>query len=192
MILKNFEDALPVYKTIYADPPWPYWDKRTHASTGAVLSAYQTMELEEIKRLPVDTIAEKDATLLLWATMPKLPEALEVIKAWGFTYKTCAFVWVKLNPRGIGIYSGLGHWTNGNVELVLLANKGHPLRLRRDIKQVVIEPESMPEIAVSPRQRHSEKPGIVRKRIEQLFESPYVELFARIITPNWDSWGNEV
>jgi len=171
------------YKTIYADPPWKYRNnKADSARLGAATSAYPVMKLEDIMALPVSNIADRDATLLLWVTMPMLQDGLRVIKAWGFTYKTCAFVWVKLNPSGIGVYSGLGHWVNGNAELVLLANRGHPLRLRKDIKQIVM----------APRGAHSIKPDEVRKRIELLFEPPRIELFARRKHDGWDCWGNEI
>ena len=183
------------YKTIYADCPWEYDDKKGNlASMGAATSAYPVMTLDEIKALPVSNVADKDCTLLLWATMPKMEEAFEVIKAWGFKYKTCAFDWVKLNPTGRvvisgkdiilvgGVYSGLGHWVNGNAELVLLANRGHPKRLVKNVKQILF----------SPRGKHSVKPEEARRRIELFLEPPYLELFARRKVPNWDVWGNEV
>lgn len=178
------------YKTIYADPPWEYRDRKgDSAALGAATSAYPVMHLEDIKALPIQSLTNKDCTLLLWVTMPMLREGLEVIKAWGFEYKTTAFVWVKLNPSGIGIYSGLGHWVNGNAEIVLLANRGHPVRLRKDIKQIVVEEE---DVLFAPRGRHSVKPLDVRLRIEFLFEPPYLELFAREKFEDWDCWGNEV
>jgi len=183
------------YKTIYADCPWSYTDKMgDSAALGAATSAYPVMGLEDIKALPVQSIAHPDCTLLLWATMPLLPEAFEVIRAWGFTYKTCAFVWVKLNRNcnivfmdgdiiiDGGIYSGLGHYVNGNSELVLLANQGRPTRLRRDIKQTVFAPVGA----------HSVKPEEVRERIDLLLEGPKVELFGRRQVEGWDVWGNEV
>lgn len=174
---------MKTYKTIYADPPWKYADnKADSARMGAATSAYPVMELQDICELPVSQLADYDATLLLWVTMPMLREGLQVIQAWGFTYKTCAFVWVKLNPSGVGIYSGMGHWVNGNAELVLLANRGHPVRLVKNIKQIVI----------APRGAHSVKPEEVRHRIELLFEPPRLELFARTKHPGWDVWGDEV
>ena len=82
----------------------------------------------------------------------------DAIQAWGFKYKTCAFCWVKTNAKKGGIYSGMGHWTNANAELCLLATKGHPHRVRKDIKQIVMSPVG----------RHSKKPDEVRGRIEAL------------------------
>jgi len=141
------------------------------------------MPLSDIKSLPVSEITDKDCVLFLWVTMPMLIEGLEVINSWGFNYRTCAFVWVKQNPSGMGIYSGLGYWTNGNAELCLFARKGNPRRIAKNIKQIVL----------SPRGEHSRKPIEVRERIVQLMgDLPRIELFARRKVEGWDCWGNEV
>ena len=97
-------------------------------------------------------ISEYNCVLLLWATFPKLPEAFRLIEAWGFQYKTVGFVWVKTNPSGNGFFLGLGWWTRSNAELCLLAVKGKPKRQCAGISQLLI----------SPRERHSKKPDIVR------------------------------
>ena len=170
------------YSIIYADPPWSYNDpKGNDPKMGGI--TYPTMSDNEICDLPVSGIAGTDCALFLWATMPKLKEALQVIDAWGFRYTTCAFTWVKLNPNGEGIYSGLGHWTNGNAELCLFAKKGTPKRQAKNVKQIVM----------SPRSRHSAKPPEVRDRIVSLMgDVPRIELFAREECAGWDCWGNEV
>ena len=144
---------------------------------------YPTMSIDQIKVLPVNQISDKDCCLFLWATMPKLPQATEVIKAWGFRHITTAFTWVKTNPVNGGIYSGMGHWTNGNPELVFLGKKGKPKRIAKNIKQVVM----------APRSRHSAKPDEVRDRIVQLMgDLLRVELFARKRVKGWDAIGNEI
>ena len=170
------------YSIIYADPPWQYKDpKGNNPAMGGI--TYPTMLLEDIKKLPIVGLADKDCALFLWVTMPMLREGLEVIDAWGFKYTTCAFTWVKLNPSGEGIYSGLGHWTNGNAELCLFAKRGHPVRVGKNIKQIVL----------AARGRHSAKPSEVRKRIVLLMgDVPRIELFAREEVEGWDCWGNEV
>lgn len=177
------------YKVIYADPPWLYDNAGIQRSRGMARSAYECMPIEEIKALPVASIADEDCLLFLWATMPKLREALATIEAWSFKYVTCAFVWIKLNPsvknvlffQQKDIYSGLGHWVNGNAELVLLGRKGKPNRAMKNVKQIVIEP----------RGRHSEKPEEVRRRIELLCgDVKKIELFARKQIANWDTLGN--
>jgi site-specific DNA-methyltransferase (adenine-specific) len=115
--------------------------------------------------------------------MPKLPLAIDTMIAWGFRYITCAFVWIKTNPKSGGIYSGLGYWTCGNAELCLLGKVGSPKRISSCVKQIVI----------APRGRHSEKPDEVRNRIVQLIgDVPRIELFARKKTEGWNVWGLEV
>lgn len=172
------------YNIIYADPPWQYDNmKNNDPKMGGI--TYPVMPLQDIKdmRPQIDNLADKDCCLFMWATMPKLREALEVIDSWGFTYITCAFTWVKLNPSGNGIYSGLGHWTNGNAELCLFAKRGHPKRLNKNVKQILM----------SPRARHSEKPHETRERIVNLLgDLPRIELFARHQIDGWDCWGNDV
>ncbi|KKN12022.1 hypothetical protein LCGC14_1020700, partial [marine sediment metagenome] len=170
------------YQIIYADPPWLYNDRKgCDPKMGGF--RYPPMSDSEICALPIADIADKDCALALWATMPKLVEALRVIDAWGFKYITCLFDWVKLNPSGNGIYSGLGHWVNGNAELVLFGKKGHPKRLVKNVKQ----------IQMWPRGRHSAKPPQIRNEIVRLFgDIPRIELFARQKTEGWDVWGNEV
>ena len=171
------------YDIIYADPPWMY-NNNLEGRTDMGAAPYSRLSQEEIYALPVYKIAKKDCILFIWATMPKLQEALDTIKAWGFKYKTCAFCWVKQNPNGIGIYSGLGHWVNGNAELCLLATKGHPHRISKSVKQIVM----------APRGRHSAKPAEVRDRIVQLMgdDTERIELFARDYADGWDCFGNEV
>ncbi len=170
------------YNIIYADPPWLYDNSRDdNPAMGG--STYPKMTPEEIGALPIARIAAPDCALFLWATMPKLKEALDVIDAWGFRYITCAFVWVKTNPNGIGIYSGLGHWTNQNSELCLFAKRGRPERISKEVKQ----------ICLAPVEDHSTKPPEIRDRILALMGNlPRIELFARHIVPDWDYFGNEV
>ncbi|ERJ82051.1 MT-A70 protein [Peptostreptococcaceae bacterium oral taxon 113 str. W5053] len=141
------------------------------------------MGIEELCALPVSEITEKDCVLFLWATFPQLKEALQLIKAWGFTYKTVAFVWLKTNKKALTWFYGLGFWTRGNAEICLLATKGHPKRQAKNIHQLII----------SPIEEHSKKPEEARKKIVALMgDIPRIELFARKESPGWDIWGNEV
>ena len=106
-----------------------------------------------------------------------------MIRAWGFEYKTTAFVWVKLNRHSDGIFWGMGYWTRSNVEICMLATKGHPHRKARNVHRVI----------VSHVEEHSKKPAEARRRIEALMgDVPRIELFARQSPPGWDVWGNEV
>ena len=118
----------------------------------------------------------------MWATFPMLREALDVIEAWGFSYKTVAFNWVKQNRNGTGIFMGLGNWTRSNSEICLLATKGKPKRISGSVRSIVL----------SPLQQHSTKPAEIRDRIVELMgDLPRIELFAREAAPGWDVWGNE-
>lgn len=169
-----------IYTVIYADPPWPYDNpKNNDPAMGGY--TYPAMSLDQIERLPVGDLAAENCALFLWATYPKLPEVLAVIDAWGFTYTTVAFTWVKTTAGG-DIYSGLGHWTNGNAELCLFAKRGRPVRYARNVKQIIMAPPGP----------HSAKPPETRRRIERLMGPVHrVELFARETIPGWSAWGNE-
>lgn len=168
------------YTVLYADPPWRYRNKPNRRSPE---SHYPTMKTEDICALPVQTLAAEDCALFLWVTMPMLFEAQKVLAAWGFRYKTVAFVWVKQNRKGSCIFWGMGYWTRANAELCLLATRGQPQRRAKNIHQVII----------SPVEEHSKKPEEARRRIEALLgEVPRLELFARRPSPGWDVWGNEV
>lgn len=171
------------YGAIYADPPWEY---RVYAKEGKGRSAashYPTMGLADIKALPVEEIADKDCALFLWVTFPCLKEGLEVIEAWGFTYKTVAFVWIKQNKKSDSLFWGMGYWTRCNAELCILATRGSPKRADAGVHQVV----------VSHVMEHSRKPEEVRERIVRLMgDVPKIELFARRKAEGFDVWGNEV
>jgi len=168
------------YNIIYADPPWQYARSKVQ---GAAEKHYRTMSVDDICQLPIAEICGKDCILFMWATFPQLKEALQVIKAWGFNYKSVAFVWLKQNKSGIGWFYGLGFWTRGNAEICLLATKGQPKRKSAKVHQFII----------SPLRGHSQKPDEARDKIVELVgDLPRVELFAREKADGWDTWGNEV
>jgi site-specific DNA-methyltransferase (adenine-specific) len=145
------------------------------------------MSIEEIKNLRVNgrlvrDITDRDSFLFLWITFPQLEKAFEVIRAWGFTYKTLGFNWVKKNKAG-GNFIGMGWYTRSNAEVCLIATKGHVSVLNHSISSIV---ESIP-------QRHSAKPIIVRDLIVKLCgRLPRIELFAREKTRGWHAWGFDV
>lgn len=169
------------YKVIYADPPWSYNVWSGKGKTAA--NHYDCMKKEDISNLPVGNLADKDCILFLWVTFPCLREGLEVMKEWGFEYKTCGFVWVKKNKKSDSWFWGLGYWTRANAEICLIGTKGKPDRKSRSVHQVVD----------SRIREHSRKPDEVRDRIVQLCgDVPRIELFARQSVDGWDCWGNEV
>ena len=168
------------YNIIYADPPWRYQDRKCN---GACEFHYETMNIKDICKLPIIDICDKDCVLFLWTTYPMLSEALELMKAWGFKYKTIGFQWIKQNKSGNGFFFGLGRWTRGNSECCLIATKGKPKRINNSISQLII----------SPLQAHSQKPAETRGKIVDLMgDLPRIELFARNHADGWDCWGNEV
>lgn len=184
------------YDIIYADPPWRYQDK---SCEGACAKHYNTMSVEEICALPIANLSAKNCILFMWATYPQMQEALKVIAAWGFKYKTIAFQWVKLNQNvqlnnftiatvqdilHKACFFGLGRWTRGNTECCLLATKGKPHRENNAVSQLIFAPLT----------KHSSKPPEARDRIKTLMGggTQAIELFAREHVEGWDCWGNEV
>lgn len=177
------------FNIIYADPPWQY---RNRTIRGGAEHHYSTMSLEEIKALRIQDLAAPDCAVFMWATWPMLPDALAVFQAWGARYLTCAFDWVKLTKGGKPA-TGLGHWTRGNSEVVLLATFGRPKRVDAGVSQIITAHPPEPETVFSPRGGHSAKPPEVRERIVRLMgDVPRIELFARERAPGWHSWGNEL
>lgn len=178
------------YQIIYADPPWAY---RVHVDDnndpdrehGAIRNAnhyYNTMTIEQLKQLPVKDIADKNCILFMWVTNPLIPEGLEVIRSWGFEYKTVGFVWMKTYNSG-KIWVGLGHYTRSSAELCLIARKGRVPVIDKSIRQGLIAPID----------EHSKKPTEIRDMIVKMYgDIPRIELFARQRTPGWDVWGNQV
>lgn len=176
------------YQIIYADPPWSYQDK---GCSGNAENHYKTMPFYEIAKLNVKDICAADCILFLWTTYPMLKEALDLMVAWGFQYKSIGFQWIKLNKTSGKQYMflkqkyfyGLGRWTRGNTEPCLIATKGKPKRISASVHQIIEAPVS----------RHSAKPKETRDKIIELVgDLPRIELFARQKTEGWDVWGNEV
>lgn len=172
------------YNIIYADPPWTF---KTYSQKGKEKKSpeahYPCMSKEDIQALPVQDLCADDCVLFLWVTMPCLEEGLELIKAWGFKYKTCGFVWVKRNKKSDSWFWGLGYWTRANAELCLIATKGKPKRISKSVHQ----------ICDSRIMEHSRKPAEIRDSIVELCgDIPRIELFARQRADGWDCWGNEV
>lgn len=177
------------FNAIYIDPPWKF---EVYSGEGKKRSAdrhYDTKEMQQIMDLPVGMLADKDCALFMWCVLPCLPEALQVLDAWEFAYKTVAFTWVKttknaevIKLNGDGLHWGMGYWTRANTEVCILATRGSPTRLAMDVHQVTIAPVG----------EHSAKPEETARRIERLVGGPYLELYARRARKGWFSWGNEL
>lgn len=172
------------YNIIYADPAWSYNDKRTGKRiSGGAINHYKTMNIEDIKSLPIKEISCENCMLFLWVTFPNLQEGLDTIKSWGFKYKTLGFSWIKTNKKNGKPFFGIGYYTKSNCEICLIGVKGRPIKQSNYVSSVVI----------SPREEHSKKPNEVREKIVELCgDIPRIELFARQYADGWDCWGNEV
>ena len=190
--LKSIFPKLPNKKfdIILADPPWHYkgklqFDKSSASKEKIDLSKkifistsdfkYPTLKTSELMKLPVNEISKDDCILFMWTTNPHLAQAIELGKAWGFEYKTVAFVWDKMSHNP-------GQYTLSNCELCLLFKRGRIPRPRgaRNVKQLIR----------SPRKKHSEKPIEVIQGIEKMFPSQErIELFARKKIKGWSAWG---
>lgn len=182
------------YATILADPAWKFevWDRDTGQGRSAE-AHYHTTEMDRLRALPVSELAARDAVLLMWSTWPHLPEALALGAAWGFTYKTAAWVWVKRSGTGRYWATGMGYWSRANTEPCLLFTRGNPRRLSRGIHQLILDvgQQTLWPPIVAPVGDHSAKPHEQYAKTERLLAGPYVELFARNTAPGWDCWGHE-
>jgi len=166
---------------IYADPPWAF---RTFAGDGVPTQAtdpYNTMNAADLAGLPVASVAADDCALLMWVVDSNMPEALALGEAWGFKFKTCAFVWVKSRLGGYP-HVGMGYWTRKQTEQCWLFTRGSPKRLSKGVEQIIH----------CPRGAHSAKPDRTYEQIEALVGGPYLELFARSARPGWSAWGDQV
>jgi N6-adenosine-specific RNA methylase IME4 len=196
-----FGDLTPGgYGAIVADPPWHFssrtalqssnWHSRRDAE-----KHYATMRLPELLALPVRNLAAKSGChLFLWTTSPMLRTAFEVIEAWGFRYSSVAFTWVKLRralrteqlrftaTADSDLHVGLGLTTRKNSEFCLLARRGSPKRVAKDVREIIL----------SPVREHSRKPDEAYRRVERYCAGPYLELFAREQRSGWTAWGNEI
>jgi N6-adenosine-specific RNA methylase IME4 len=163
------------FSVLYADPPWRY--QHTESESRAIENQYPTMSLDEICNLPIHEVCADDAILFLWATSPKLEEAMKVLEAWGFIYRTCA-VWDKEKI-------GMGYYFRQQHELLLVAAKGHP--------PTPDPSDRVSSVIRTPRLKHSQKPEVVYEIIEAMYPHlPKLELFARSLRNQWSAWGNEI
>jgi N6-adenosine-specific RNA methylase IME4 len=164
------------YGTILLDPPWKF---ETYSAKGVTArspdSKYRVEHLDALKSLPIGDYAAENCVMFMWVIDSHLEQALELMTAYGFTFKTIAFCWVKTSRNGKPVMS-LGLWTRKGMEICLLGTKGKPVRKGKGVRQVIIEP----------RREHSRKPDEIYQRIEELVDGPYCEAFSRQRWPGWD------
>src|SRR4051812_47055110 len=173
------------FETVLADPPWRFQNRTGKVAPEHVrLARYETMDLDDISALPVADVVAKEAHLYLWVPNALLAEGMEVMEAWGFTYKT-NLVWYKTRKDGDPDGRGVGFYFRNVTELVLFGIRGKDNRtLPPGRRQVNLFPEQKRE--------HSRKPEQLYDIIESCSPGPYLELFARHPRDRWRQWGNEI
>lgn len=176
-IITSAEDknhSVKKYRTIMADPAWGVPSQRGKNSTRSAESHYELMSLDRIKAMPVTNLCEEQSFLFLWIPNALLQEGLDVIKAWGFVFRSPMY-WIK--PR-----LGLGNYIRNASETCLFATRNGAR----------VKFHGQPNWLFAPQQEHSHKPEEQFAIIERLCDGPYLELFARRRQPGWDCWGNEI
>ena len=179
------------YSVVMCDPPWKF---RTWSETNQAKSPsrhYSLMEAEDIRAIPVRDMVADDAALFLWVVQSNLPEALALINAWDFTFKTVAFAWVKIKGKqdrlfytGEDVRMGLGYHTRAGFEQCWLATRG-------DGYERLVKDE--PQVLFSPLREHSRKPDEIADAIVRLCgDVPRLDMFTRTRRSGWDAYGNEV
>lgn len=169
------------FKVIYADPPWRFVTRSAKGQGRSADRHYPTMSLEEMAALPVQDLAADDCALFMWAYDAMLPEAVWLMTQWGFDLKSRAFDWEKTLPSGKRPI-GKGYWTRHGGEQCWIGTIGRPRRRSRAVRQYL----------EADLREHSRKPAEVARRIEQLVDGPYVELFQRTGRDGWRAWGKDV
>lgn len=179
------------YNIIYADPPWSYYNDMSvnvdcTTVRGMRRPPYPVLSSKDIMKFPIREIAEDNAILFIWTTDYHLRKCMDVIEAWGFTYKTIGFVWAKKNKQGKQC-SMMGAYTKkSGCEICLIATRG------KDAHKYV-KNHKVNSYIEYPRQEHSKKPDMVRDSIISLVgpDLKCIELFARETYDNWDCWGDD-
>lgn len=200
------------FSLIYADPAWEWLARSPKGEGRSAKNHYQVTTLEDMKRLPVSSIAADRSVLVMWVIDPMLEQALELGEAWGFERKTVGFYWVKTNKKSPiefdgnrissirfevkekSVFSmGLGYYTRANPEQAWIFTRKKDKEKGIVGGGIPVKDKGVPRLIVSPVGRHSEKPEEAAIRLERLFgDVPRVELFARKRRPGWEAWGNEV
>lgn len=191
----NFQSR---FGLILCDPPWAFRtysaQMRTPTQKGFNEAAdhYSTMDFAELAALPVADVAAKDCALVMWAVGSHIDVALDLGRAWGFTFKTDLFYWMKqkmVDAQQIDLFTAdispppmsMGYYTRKGAEPAYLFTRGSPRVMSHAVRQVI----------VAQRREHSRKPDEIYRRCEALFAGPYLEMFARQSAPGWEQWGNE-
>lgn len=186
--LKDITDKNEIFKfskqeftVVYADPPWKY-DALSIDPTRLIENHYPTMTLDDICAMEVNEVTTNDAALFLWTTSPKIEEALKVLNAWGFRYKS-SLIWDKTGEENVGM--GMGYFARINHEILLIGVKGEmPCPMPGDRPRSVFR--------IKKTQEHSAKPPEFAETIEKMYpDVAKLEMFCRSPRPGWKVWGNQ-
>lgn len=172
---------------VLADPPWAYYGQQN--KWGAAAKFYPTMTDDDLGALPVPALLAARSVVFMWATGPRLDAAVDLLRAWGLTYRGVAFTWVKTRKDGVtpvgaqGVRPSIVKPTTEFVLAGSTVSRGRPLR---------VADESIQQVVLAAKMEHSRKPDAVQERIERLYPGARrLEMFARRTRPGWDAWGNE-
>ncbi|HET6606728.1 MAG TPA: MT-A70 family methyltransferase [Rhodopila sp.] len=169
-------------RVILADPPWMFRNYSAKGEEKNPAAQYDCMSLDEIKALPVQELADPTGcVLVMWATAPMLPQAIETMAAWGFQFKS-AGAWAKQSSTGSKWAFGTGYCYRSAAEIWLLGSIGTTKQKARNVRNLI----------VAPAREHSRKPEQMRADIERMWDGPYIELFARERAAGWMAWGNDI
>jgi N6-adenosine-specific RNA methylase IME4 len=178
------EQAPQAFGTIYADPPWRFTNRTGKmAPEHKRLRRYPTMSFEEIGELPISRIARPQSHLYLWVPNALIAEGLEVMRRWGFQYKT-NIIWYKVRKDGGPDRRGVGFYFRNVTEVCLFGVRGTNIRTNQPGR-------TQPNIIVSQKSIHSKKPAEMYDIIESCSNGPYIELFSRTQREGWTMWGNQ-
>ena len=176
-----FGDLVPLrYGAIIVDPPWHFKNYSGKGEAKNPISHYDCMDDYSLAMLPVNQLAAPDCALFMWGTAPMLPDAIQLLKTWGFKYKS-AGTWAKQSKTGKAWAFGTGYCFRSAAEFYLLGTIGNPRVMSRSVRNLI----------VAPVREHSRKPDQLHDDVEALYAGPYAELFAREKREGWDVWGNE-
>lgn len=177
----QFGDLIPGhYGVVLADPPWRFKTYNDDISAKSAASHYSLMGKEDLKRLQVWKLAADNCVLVMWATQAQMPEAIDLMDEWGFTYKTMG-AWAKQSSTGQKWAFGTGYVLRSAAEFYLVGTIGKPKAKVKNVRNLI----------VAPVREHSRKPDQMHADLERLFDGPRCELFARQSRPGWDCWGFE-
>ena len=192
MIVEDLNNVEKKYQIVYADPAWSYYNDSTAKADCTTVKGmrrppYSVLSSQEIKELPISTIVDDDAIILMWTTDYHMKRCIDIMEAWGFEYKTVGFAWQKLNKKNEPVCFMGAYTMKSGIELCLLGTRG------KNARKKYLAKHNVRALIQSQRLEHSRKPKEAINRIDELFSADNkIELFARETNDGWDCWGNQI